>query len=45
MWLCILPIPWQIGGSEEAFRERVSPTGIGPGYVRDLGRNTCVSRV
>ena len=31
----ILPIPWQIGSSEEAIRERVSPTVIGPGYVRD----------
>ena len=29
----ILPIPWQIGGTEEAVRERVSPTGIGPSYV------------
>ena len=31
----ILPIPWQIGGSEEAFRESVSLTGIGPSYVRN----------
>ena len=29
----VLPISWQIGGSEKAVRERVSPTGIGPGYV------------
>ena len=26
----ILPIPWQIGSSEEAVRERVSPTGLDP---------------
>ena len=29
----ILPIPWQIGGTEEEVREHVSPTGIGPSYV------------
>ena len=29
----VLPISWQTGGSEKAVRERVSPTGIGPGYV------------
>ena len=27
------PVSWQTGGSEKAVRERVSPTGIGPGYV------------
>ena len=31
----ILPIPWQIGGTEEAVRERVPPSGIGPSYVRN----------
>ena len=31
----ILPIPWQIGGTEEAVRERVPPTGIGPSNVRN----------
>ena len=36
----ILPIPWQIGGFEEAVRERVSPTGIGPSYVCNRARNT-----
>ena len=40
----ILPIPWQVGGPEEAFRERVSPTGIRPGYVHARARNTCDSR-
>ena len=29
----ILPIPWQISSTEEAVRERVRPTGIGPSYV------------
>ena len=29
----VLPVSWQTGGSEKAVRERVSPTGIGPGYV------------
>ena len=27
--------PRQIGGAEKVVRERVSPTGIGPGYVRN----------
>ena len=31
----ILPIPWQIGGAEEAVRERVSPSEIGPSFVRN----------
>ena len=31
----ILPIPWEIGGTEEAVRERVLSTGIGPTYVRN----------
>ena len=41
----ILPIPWQIGGTEEAVRERVPPTGIGPSYVRNRVGNTRDPRV
>ena len=34
----VLPISWEIGGSEKTVRERVSPTGIGPAtFATDLG--------
>ena len=33
------------GGTGEAVRECVSPTGIGPSYVRNWVRNTCDPRV
>ena len=41
----ILPITGQVGGPEEAVRERVPSTGIGSSYIRNRSRNVGDSRI
>ena len=41
----LLQISRKIGSAQKVIRERVSPTGIGPGYVCDGAGNTGYPRI